>query len=1200
MSLCKQDENTLREMLSGKANPSFEQNFFVEAGAGAGKTTVIVDRLISLMTKGKVPPENLVAITFTIKSTRELQERLDHKLLALCQAEPENQELVALRKKLVHVKISTIHDFCRKMIQTMPFHGGIGSAPLEEILDDSGEIIGFLKTSMRQDPQRFSNLEALSLNAYKLKEHFLFLCQHQEDGVAFHPVNSSEMVTLKKTLLTQGKTIQQELRNLFYFCGKPLDPSEAEKFLEPVMIAFLEDQPEDDEILAGLSYLHLNAPPIRFRGKEVEALKKTMKSTSEKTKKTYAEANPIYDILEKVEAYANQSDFSAMQEAMNEYLHSQIMTHLVPLREDYIQYKKEKRYLSTDDLLIFARDLLKNNPEAREYFHQLYQVIFVDEFQDTDPIQTEILFYLTAELKTEEMLPKQWDDCKPKGGSLFLVGDPKQGIYRFRGADISNYNKVQELFVQSPNSEVVVLRNNYRSGRDILDFVDCVFNPEPTTAATLNQSVDFSESTTMEASPYQATYEKMNPGRSEAGLVEYYIPEGDEPKDLKKNDPDTVAQLVNSMMVKARERGETLNYEDFLILTRTKSAVNTYVQALTGAGIPSVSSGEREFGKIKPIQMGLQHLYLLAYPNDHVALSQLLFTQYKISLQTQRRFLYFAETNLYRGISQEFTVKKVLSCLSDSEEDHEVAKLCGLSKIFEVLIEKGKSNPPMSVIEWIFDGTCALSYSKQEQEAQEEFAMVQLFLNEIRNHGQGNLMEYYEFAVQYAKKTIESQLQLEEFSNSVRVMNLHKAKGLEGKVVILTYHKTAEHFVSSHIERSPTGNTIYYASDFSTPPLWIHPAPGKIVTETKFEDGEKVRLAYVAITRAKNNLILAGGKSSVWTGLVNKLDQSHRIDLAQLEPIPQVVAAKSMVCDINPFQGESLLVQRGEDVRQSNYSSISPSKLDHRAPRTRKKEEEGPAEEAESVLDKMKDEVATSQLQIEPESHQAYGPDWGTIVHRVMELVVEENRYSEDCLKTFALQAILEVFPTNLLTLGQSRLLFGETGVELQEEQRTHLAVQVVNALCFLQNEKHEFWNMLKQGTHYPELSFFTSVRKEEKPELHQHLCEHLGGGEGEEEKEQEEEQEKTEIFDVQGYIDLAVKTSEGWIVIDYKTDRVRTGESEVDYDDRLKDHYVNQIRAYGLLLFQATNLPVLGSYLCSIPLGGKIIDLDISILKKI
>ncbi len=219
-------------------------------------------------------------------------------------------------------------------------------------------------------------------------------------------------------------------------------------------------------------------------------------------------------------------------------------------------------------------------------------------------------------------------------------------------------------------------------------------------------------------------------------------------------------------------------------------------------------------------------------------------------------------------------------------------------------------------------------------------------------------------------------------------------------------------------------------------------------------------------------------------------------------------------------------------------------------------------------------------------SHTPYGADWGTIVHRVMELSILTPCRDAAILKQYAQQAIAEILPSEALTAQQVKCLFGAVSgsdANLTPARADWLCEQVASALAFACKPFHK---TLQDGTFYPELSFFASVQE---GDLYDHLKAHL---QGQAKQGNETALAGVQQFDVQGYIDLAVLTKDGWIVIDYKTDRLRQGETEAQYRARLAAEYRNQVSAYGLLLAQATGKPVVGCALCAIPLGGDMIVL--------
>ena len=139
----------------------------------------------------------------------------------------------------------------------------------------------------------------------------------------------------------------------------------------------------------------------------------------------------------------------------------------------YEDYKKQAALLDFDDLLYHARKLLAGNEAVRIALSRRYPRILVDEFQDTDPLQAEILWQLCGEDATDA----PWDSRRLRPGSLFAVGDPKQAIYRFRGADVDTYLKAKRALMEQVPDSVIEITANFRSLRPILEFANDLFQP---------------------------------------------------------------------------------------------------------------------------------------------------------------------------------------------------------------------------------------------------------------------------------------------------------------------------------------------------------------------------------------------------------------------------------------------------------------------------------------------------------------------------------------------------------------------------------------------------------------------------------------------------------------------------------------------------------------------------------------------------
>ena len=143
------------------------------------------------------------------------------------------------------------------------------------------------------------------------------------------------------------------------------------------------------------------------------------------------------------------------------------------LRALYADYKRQAALLDFDDLLHHARDLLVRDPGVRQALARRYPRVLVDEFQDTDPVQAEILLLLSADADTVD----RWTDVRPRPGKLFIVGDPKQAIYRFRGADVGTYLEAKHALLAQDADSIIEITANFRSRAPILDFANDRFQP---------------------------------------------------------------------------------------------------------------------------------------------------------------------------------------------------------------------------------------------------------------------------------------------------------------------------------------------------------------------------------------------------------------------------------------------------------------------------------------------------------------------------------------------------------------------------------------------------------------------------------------------------------------------------------------------------------------------------------------------------
>ncbi len=498
------------------------------------------------------------------------------------------------------------------------------------------------------------------------------------------------------------------------------------------------------------------------------------------------------------------------------------------------------------DLLLATRDLLRDFPAVRRAFAARFTHLLVDEFQDTDPLQAEILLYLTS----DDLDEKDVTRLKPRAGSLFVVGDPKQSIYRFRRADIGAYMNFRRTLVAS-GGRIVRLEANFRAVPALTDPANAWFR-------SLFPA---------EANDRQASFAPLEPvrvDRSErSGAFRLLTRAGDGAKadDLARANASDVAGFVRGAVdhkwpVASDGPERAARFGDFLVLTRTRDHLDLYARAFEALGVPVDVSGSRAL----PISKGLAQLrpFLAAIqdPDDDVS------------------------------------VVAFLSGPLSGVDDNALYGFRRAGGRFSYLVE-----PPPATDPRIARGLELLAKARKDAHAHPAGAALGLICDRLGlvarlaagpggRTASGNLLKVLALARRLTSEGLSFRdvverlaedapaLDLEEMSvepvdaDAVRLMNLHRAKGLEAPIVVLAelgaWRKSDPR---RHVARGAAGSRGWFTAGYSmrpddrapqwvvtaTPPDWENRRNDEIA----FEEAEKTRLLYVAATRARDTLVVS-------------------------------------------------------------------------------------------------------------------------------------------------------------------------------------------------------------------------------------------------------------------------------------------------------------------------------------------------------
>ncbi len=434
-----------------------DQSLFVEAGAGSGKTTQMVKRIVALVAEG-ITITRIVAITFTEKAAAELRNRVRRELEAQLHTDPDLTAQERFRQALEDLDsapLGTIHSFARRLIAENPIT--VMVPPGFQVQSDLARQIDHLRQWQQERDEIFGTPELqedfdLLIGLGAKMGDFEELVSRLDDS--WHLLSGSEKSTSStEDPVERLRAMSKELIHKQSMCSNPDDRmlshlAKVERFLEEI---------EPSAATGSLGFAkHLRTFP-KFH------------------KLLGAKGNWPEGVVEQIRELGMECDLVA-QEAFQSIVRpalSRITTHFEQVALRRAKTRRLRGELGFHDLLVLARNLMRESEESWTLISQRYDCVIVDEFQDTDALQAEIV----CRLVSKSFEPNaHWDQLELRPGSLTTVGDPKQSIYRFRGANIATYFQHRDRQPPISSSHIVSLTTNFRSSQPIVEWVNAAFS----------------------------------------------------------------------------------------------------------------------------------------------------------------------------------------------------------------------------------------------------------------------------------------------------------------------------------------------------------------------------------------------------------------------------------------------------------------------------------------------------------------------------------------------------------------------------------------------------------------------------------------------------------------------------------------------------------------------------------------------------
>jgi ATP-dependent exoDNAse (exonuclease V) beta subunit len=996
-----------------------DRSILVEAGAGSGKTAVMAGRIAVMLAQG-VPPRAIAAVTFTELAASELLSRVRDFVAGLSMGHIAAELRVALRDDLSRaqrdnlaaasaaideITCSTIHGFCQRLIKPYPAEADIdpgagvmdrnqadlafleivdgwlrerlaseqGGILAEMVLNSPGETVALIH-KIAENLRRRRALAAPT--APPLANH---LTDFQEATAEFAAFVSGAVASEPETEAIAARL--DEMAGALAAGPDPATPSG--------LVRLLVSRPHPDLCTKAGAF-----SAYRKKGKWAAAAKQAGLSK--------ADGDRLSDAAEGHYGACCDAWGSLLQAAASRVL-AALIAEARPVLERYRSRKRASARLDFDDLIFAARDLLRDHDDVRRALGQRFAHVLVDEFQDTDPLQTEIFWRLCGDPIEGDT---DWTRFRIRPGALFLVGDPKQAIYRFRGADVGAYVQARNVFRAQDADSLLLISTNFRSRASILTFVNERFevvlsaNGQPGFTALDPFHEDRDGSVCVAALDIAVADEN---GRASA----------EQQRDAEADAiAELCARLIGGQAIVDRRSGAERPCQpgDIALLAPTGAELWRYEEALERRGIPVATQAGKGLFRRQEIQDLIALTRVLADRRDTLALGALL--RGPLVGLTEEELLDVVWT-LPRSEKEPDRIPRLDLGVDPATIGHPLAR--GTIEKLQSLYRRGNSTTPHELLSQAVDvmRVRPLLLERHRGQAERALANVDLYLSLSTGYAVRGLRAFAEAmtaAWTDEARAVEGRPDAQE--EAVALFTMHAAKGLEWPIVIPINTMTGV--------MAPDSAVIDRQTDtFYCPVLGVAPNGYEAARQAEKDelDRERVRLWYVAGTRARELLVLprldATPSKSAWIGLVDlSLAELPVLDVSHLSPDIRLADA-----GIGNVQTRQAFAAEAEAIgaRQTSLIWLAPSRDENASG---------------AVLQEEEAELWVRSADDEPRETEAAavqgGRERGLVLHKLMEEVLTGE--------TDAAEAVLAERAGDLIrALGQSPVADPATGLSADE-----------------------------------------------------------------------------------------------------------------------------------------------------------------------
>lgn len=846
-----------------------DKNIIVSAAAGSGKTRVLVDRVVSLMIEEKIPIKNMIIVTFTNKASVEMKDRIREKLSELLDDEKIDSSFVKKQIKAINdAFIKTLHSFCADMLREN-FYLSDNLSPSFKIAADSKQALlrkdaidELFENEYEKNDQEFIDFLhnfAKEKDDKDAKEIVLDLYDFSksqvdpENWIKYHTSNKFDFSEFKKIIEKKVDDIIKNAEELKIFIE--------EKSMRKEFIQMMDED---------LSYFYKLKKSV-IEDEWDDSLEKFDYNLKAKTRFNKKKDDPNEDLFVKTKRNYYKDQFTELKNIVvntdsitkaffdpkEEEVLAELKNLVFEFEKIYKNKKREENYLDFSDMEHEFIKLLEND-DLVEKLQKQFKYIFFDEYQDSNDIQN----YIVDKLKNKN--------------NLFFVGDVKQSIYGFRNARPELFLEKLESYEKDPNSVRINLSKNFRTDKDLIDFNNYIFDRLMT-----KKNSDISYKDDNHRLNYHFEFDEKYPKVSIKALnssineEEYLIKEIDD--------------LINSGM----------SYKDIAILLRSSSKAYLIENELKKAGIPFSSDISKISFETVEVDFFINILKYIANPKDDFTLLSVLRSEIfnfsedelsLISLSSDKKFFY-EKFSLYEENFDDELSQKVSDFNTSFADFSYILNFSNMYDFANIIFEKSG----------YYD------FLKARDRGYERVQNIEAFIELMDDYDKNNenslfgFLTYIDNLKNQNKDNLKASRNLSDEEDLVRIMTIHKSKGLEFKAVILpeaskgfnTRGKSKDMLLDKDlgigINISDWDNKIKISSI----------KRDLILEKLNLNDKkEEMRVLYVALTRAERKLSIIGQKDLNEKGLDKIISSDSILDLSSyMDWILKILSEDKIMAD---------------------------------------------------------------------------------------------------------------------------------------------------------------------------------------------------------------------------------------------------------------------------------------------------------------